>query len=189
MESLAVIAQSLSSLDHALLLSLIAKQHCLIETTRDTIEDVAQEIQLVKSPAVSIRQGANISVRLLVNYSDYRGLRWIVIRIPPQRICSMAYMWLTRRITSIKPGYRWDVFHHTLYVWIRGLFQEDIYTQNAFMLNNVTQVSGDNRATSNTNSNIANIIIINNLGAAERQAQIQVLEVKDSVLFCGDTFS
>ena len=47
MESLKAIAQSLSSLDHALLLSLIAKQHCLIETTRETVEEVAQEVQLV----------------------------------------------------------------------------------------------------------------------------------------------
>lgn len=45
--SIADLAPELSSLEVALLLSLGAHEHCLIETTEDAINDVAKELALV----------------------------------------------------------------------------------------------------------------------------------------------
>jgi hypothetical protein len=39
--------QSLSALELATLLCLVTKQHCLVETEKDTIDDVSQELALV----------------------------------------------------------------------------------------------------------------------------------------------
>lgn len=41
------IALQLSDLEIALLLCLVAREHCLIETTEDSIHDVAKELALV----------------------------------------------------------------------------------------------------------------------------------------------
>lgn len=40
--------QQLSDLEVALLLSLAAREHCLIETTGDAIQDLAKDLALVK---------------------------------------------------------------------------------------------------------------------------------------------
>lgn len=45
--NIADLALDLSSLEVALLLSIIAREHCLIETTEDAIHDVAKELALV----------------------------------------------------------------------------------------------------------------------------------------------
>jgi hypothetical protein len=43
------IARQLSDLEVALLLCLVAREHCLIETTSDCIHDLAKELALVGS--------------------------------------------------------------------------------------------------------------------------------------------
>lgn len=47
--NIADLAPDLSNLEVALLLSLVAPEHCLIETTEDSIHDVAKELALVIS--------------------------------------------------------------------------------------------------------------------------------------------
>lgn len=46
-ESLLDKVHSLSDLELAVLLCLVSRQHCLISTPRDTIDDLVQELQLV----------------------------------------------------------------------------------------------------------------------------------------------
>jgi hypothetical protein len=49
MEALHVehLISNLTDLDLAVLLSLIAQEHCLIETTADSVDDVSKELALV----------------------------------------------------------------------------------------------------------------------------------------------
>ena len=49
MEGVVAKVQSLSDLELATLLCLVAKQHCLIETEEDVIDDLSQEVALVRS--------------------------------------------------------------------------------------------------------------------------------------------
>lgn len=44
----------LTDLDLAVLLSLVAQEHCLIETTEDCIDDVSKELALVLSAAFQL---------------------------------------------------------------------------------------------------------------------------------------
>lgn len=45
--NIADLAPDLSNIEIALLLSLVAQEYCLIETTEDTIHDVVKELALV----------------------------------------------------------------------------------------------------------------------------------------------
>lgn len=45
--NIADLAPDLSNIEIAFLLSLVAQEHCLIETTEDAIHDVAKELALV----------------------------------------------------------------------------------------------------------------------------------------------
>lgn len=45
------LALQLSDLELAVLLCLAAHEHCLLETTKDSIHDVAKELALVRSPS------------------------------------------------------------------------------------------------------------------------------------------
>lgn len=45
--SLGTIAQRLSDLELAIFLSLVAREHCLVETTSEGISDLARELALV----------------------------------------------------------------------------------------------------------------------------------------------
>lgn len=47
LQNLAETAQDLSDLELATLLCLVAKQHCLVETEEDIVDDLAQELALV----------------------------------------------------------------------------------------------------------------------------------------------
>lgn len=44
--------QGLTDVELAVLLSLVASQHCIIETEQDTIEALAEELQLVSNASV-----------------------------------------------------------------------------------------------------------------------------------------
>ena len=45
--ALASKAQSLSDIEHAMLLSLMAKQHCILETEDRSLEQLGEEVQTV----------------------------------------------------------------------------------------------------------------------------------------------
>ena len=45
------IARRLSDLEVAILVCLVAREHCLIETTSSSIDDLAKELALVPNPA------------------------------------------------------------------------------------------------------------------------------------------
>ena len=62
--------QNLSDLELAMLLCLIAKQHCIIETTEEQIDDVAEELALVTLP----RQLISVSwFDILDFFKDFRS--------------------------------------------------------------------------------------------------------------------
>jgi hypothetical protein len=45
--TLASDAQELTSIEHAILLSLLAKQHCILETEKEALNDLDKEVELV----------------------------------------------------------------------------------------------------------------------------------------------
>ena len=79
-KSLAPLAQDLSSLDHALLLSLIAGQHCLIQTDPKALDDVVEEVQLVNFLIQCRLEIADGISRLLHNSLAYLVPFWSAIR-------------------------------------------------------------------------------------------------------------
>ena len=53
-QTLATISQDLSSIEHAMLLSLMAKQHCILETAIEALNQLTVEVEAVSSdPAAS----------------------------------------------------------------------------------------------------------------------------------------
>jgi len=51
-DQLALKVQALSDLELAVLLCLVAEQHCIIEAERGSTSDVAEELRLVNEPLV-----------------------------------------------------------------------------------------------------------------------------------------
>ena len=70
--------QNLSDLELATLLCLIARQHCLIETEEDFVDDVAQELALVGHGHLE-RDVLELilSIRLQLTSSTYRTLCYL----------------------------------------------------------------------------------------------------------------
>jgi len=52
--------QELGDIELAALLSLIAQEHCIIEADDDDLDNVAQELGLVKSSSSAIRNGVHV---------------------------------------------------------------------------------------------------------------------------------
>ena len=78
--------QHLSDLELATLLCLVAKQHCLIETEEDFVDDVAQELALVGHDHLE-REVLELmlSIRLQLTFSTYRTLYYLSITMSRTR--------------------------------------------------------------------------------------------------------
>lgn len=59
------LVQQLSDVEVALFLSLAAREHCLIETTADSIHDLANDLALVRT-----FNGHGLCDKFLTNYTD-----------------------------------------------------------------------------------------------------------------------
>ena len=66
--------QTLSDIQLALLLSIMAKQHCLLHTEPETLQDVAEEIKLVRNASPLNRDRAESAefLRYLQRYSVFQ---------------------------------------------------------------------------------------------------------------------
>lgn len=89
--SLEDIVRQLSDLEVALFLCLVAHEHCLIETTRDGIHDLAKELALVceklqgfqmMAPTYMMDRSAQMPLTYLIPF-------WIVVRQHPLRTFTM----------------------------------------------------------------------------------------------------
>lgn len=89
--SLEDIVRQLSDLEVALFLCLVAREHCLIETTRDGIHDLAKELALVcerlqgfkmMAPTYMMDRSAQMPLACLIPF-------WIVVRQHPLRTFTM----------------------------------------------------------------------------------------------------
>ena len=53
--TLAAKAQPLSDIEHAMLLSLMAKQHCILETADAAVDQLEEEIKAVRLPSYFLK--------------------------------------------------------------------------------------------------------------------------------------
>lgn len=89
--SLEDLVRQLSDLEVALFLCLAAREHCLIETTRDGIYDLAKELALVCAQHLGLKLAASTHT---MNRSAQIPLTclipsWTVVRQHPSRIFTM----------------------------------------------------------------------------------------------------
>ncbi|KEY73293.1 hypothetical protein S7711_01412 [Stachybotrys chartarum IBT 7711] len=70
-ESLLDKVHSLSDLELAVLLCLVSRQHCLISTPRDTIDDLVQELQLVATKTFGLKSAVVINCTPSTTLEDF----------------------------------------------------------------------------------------------------------------------
>lgn len=81
----------LTDLELAVLLCLVAREHCLIETERDALDDLEKELRLVLYTCSLCLPPWLIVSRSLLVFLDFLAPFWTVPLTPPLKTSAMEY--------------------------------------------------------------------------------------------------
>jgi hypothetical protein len=155
-ESLLAKVHDLTDLELAVLLCLIGRQHCIISTPADAIDDLIQELHLVASKTFGLRSVVVVDCTPSTTLEDFASAL-----IPPRAATALDSRSRSRSVSPLQT--RADSYFNS--------------KNNHRNSRQQQQATSPLTASSSSASHIANVVLAKNLDRAPHAVQIQALEL------------